>query len=110
MLFKMNTSHLILIALTSILYTCGQRTDNSKKLKIEIPDTTESELDILPLLYKDRLAEELNLERLENGVDSFELRFDTRIAVLKCGFGQMLVFKKKGDSWSCFEYQYIVQD
>ncbi len=60
---------------------------------VEIPDTTGHTPDVRP--YLRRFSDELNLQRLEQGVDSFELRFNTRIGVLKCGFGQLLVIKKK---------------
>jgi len=106
----MKIHQILLVVIIAGLFCCGQRKDDSRKLTIEIPDTTESDLDIFPYLYKNRLVDELNLQRLEHGVDSFELRFNTRISVLKCGLGQMLVFKKQNEEWTCLEYQYIVQD
>jgi len=60
--------------------------------------------------YLNKFSDELNLQHLEDGVDSFELRFDTRIAILKCGFGQLLVIKKVENEWTCLEYQYVVND
>jgi hypothetical protein len=102
--------HILLALIITVLSNCGQKRADSKKLRIEIPDTSESELDILPYLYKNRLIDELNLTRLEHGVDSFELRFDTRRTALKCGFGQLLVFKRTDKEWTCFEYQYIIQN
>jgi hypothetical protein len=103
--FFMKIHHILLVIIIAGLTSCGQRRIDSRKLTIEIPDTTESELDIFPYLYKNRLVDELNLQRLEQGVDSFELRFDTRIGVLKCGFGQLLVLKKQNKEWTCLEYQ-----
>src|SRR6188768_4240745 len=60
--------------------------------------------------YLNKFSDELNLQRLEDGVDSFELRFNTEISVLKCGFGQLLVIKKIENEWTCLEYHYIVND
>jgi hypothetical protein len=87
------------------LCACTKQPTN-RELLIEIPDTTESEFAIIPYLIKNKLIEELNLNRLENGVDSFELRLNTHIAIFP--YGQLLVIKKIEDKWTCIEYNYLI--
>ncbi len=92
--------------MVTALFNCQQESVGSKKMIVEIPDTTGHTPDIRPYLRS--FSDELNLQRLEHGVDSFEMRFNTRIGVLKCGFGQLLVIKKKDNEWECYEYQYLI--
>ena len=46
------------------------------------------------------------MQQLVNSMDSFELRFSTRIPS-KFHYGQILVIKKNAESWTCLEYNYI---
>lgn len=103
----MKTINLVPFILISVLFNCQQRNSTSDKLTNDTSDTPEAYQAYLHNLYEDRLAEELNVERLKIGVDSFELRFYTK-TVFRFGLQQMIVLKNKNNSWSCLEYQYIM--
>ena len=105
--FTMRVLRYMLVVLIGFTFLLCQPQRTNHDLLIEIPDTTESELDIIPYLVKNKLVTQLNLNRLENGVDSFELRFNTRISLIP--YGQLLIIKKIDNRWTCIEYNYVIK-
>lgn len=82
--------------------SCAER-DN---FVIDLPYTSKIH-ETNPLYeIKNKAAHELNLNLLENGVDSFELRLWTRIEATNGG--QVLVIKKTNNQWVCLDYTYLI--
>lgn len=86
-----------------ILLTCCQ--DNAKKdFIIDLPKI-DSSLHLgrdVSFELTNNLTEELNLHKLKNGVDSFELRLRASISVTR--FNLLFLIKKANDSWICNRY------
>lgn len=95
-----------IIALLSILFACQNEiiTDRTNFL-MDLPDTSGSQQTIIFYEIKNRAVDELNLKKLESGVDSFELRLWTKVEVTNGG--QVLIIKKVNENWTCLDYSYL---
>lgn len=78
--------------------------NNETNFVLELPDTSKKDF---PIIYKvkENLVKELNLQNLENGVDTFELRLWVKSE--PTNGGQVFIIKKIKNEWTCFNYFYI---
>ena len=103
------TKYLLSIFLLISVIACQPSTIEQKdNFVIDLPDTslTESKLPIGGLYYeiKNTLVDELNLERLEDKRNSFEIRLWKKEELFV--FGQLMIIKKIDQQWVCLNYLY----
>lgn len=93
-------------AILIIMCTCQLKpTTDSKDFFLDLPDTSKTHRPDFAFESTKNLVDELNLNRLTNGVDSFELRLWTKVEVTNGG--QVLIIKKINGEWTCLEYIYL---
>ncbi|MEI6823751.1 MAG: hypothetical protein WCL51_17610 [Bacteroidota bacterium] len=98
---------ILLVALTSILSTSCKRNikEDKPKFVMELPDTSRTHTPDLCFEKIKRYTEELNLNKLWLGNDSFELRLWVKVEVLTGG--HVYIIKKINNKWDCIHYFYI---
>jgi len=74
---------------------------------MELPDTSMSHKPDIMYEVKKKAADELMLNKLENGSDSLELRLWARVEVLSGG--QVFVIKKISNQWIGLHYFYHIK-
>ncbi len=95
-----------IIAIVLTLFGCQNETKTDKAIfLLDLPDTSKTHQPDIFYEVKNKAVDELNLNRLENGVDSFELRLWTKVEVTNGG--QVLIIKKINDNWTCLDYSYL---
>ncbi len=108
---------LIILSFTLAISSCGKHENvdlavnykpANSELRIELPDTVQHPYSVYSILHNEHLLDELGMPTLTHGTDSFELRINSQMDILKCGYGQMLVIKKQNGRWICREYQYLI--
>lgn len=83
-----------------------EKSTNRNNPSLNLPKTDITHLpNNIHYEVKNKIVNELILNKLENGVDSFELRLWTKIEV--SNGGNILVIKKINDAWTCLEYSYL---
>jgi len=85
--------------------SCHNKTAEKPSVKMELPDTSKTHQPDLMYEVKKKAADELMLNKLENGADSFELRLWAKVEVLN--EGQVFVIKKINNQWNCLHYSYL---
>ncbi len=70
-------------------------------------ETKEDETSNIDVFYevKKNAATELNLNKLENGIESFELRLWSKFEVFN--LGHVMIIKRINNHWTCLDYTYI---
>lgn len=86
------------------LFACNQNKE-MKSFVVELPNTSKTHRPDIFYENKNKLCDELNLQRLEIGSDSFELRVWAHIEVVTGG--QVLIIKKINHRWCCLNYHYV---
>jgi hypothetical protein len=101
--------HWILILSILILFSCQHKTDtNKQRFTLEIPDTSKTHYPDIFYESKKKVVDELKLNRLENGADSFELRLWANVEVTNAG--QIFIIKKVKKQWTCLHYFYLKKE
>jgi len=96
----------LLISIITLGVSCKKHEKTEQReFEIEIPDTTKNHQSNISYIHKMSITQELSLNPLENGVDSFELRFWAKVEVLN--IGHLYVIKKIKNQWTCLHYRYI---
>ena len=96
----------ILILPILILFACHHKTETNKPdFTLEIPDTSKTHFPDISYEVKKRVVDLLNLNRLENGTDSFELRLWAKVEVTN--YGQIFIVKKVNKLWTCIHYSFL---
>jgi hypothetical protein len=90
------------IGITISIFSC--RYIPERKILLDLPDTTRNHSPNIFYESKKSVTKGLNLNELENGVDSLEIRFWIRIEVFSGG--DIFVIKKINDKWTCIHYRY----
>ena len=100
-------SKLIITFIASLfLFACNSnQLIDQPKFILEIPDTSKTHRPDIFYEVKKNAVDELSLNVLENGTDSFELRLWAKVEVLTGG--QVFVIKKIKNKWTCMHYEYI---
>jgi hypothetical protein len=99
----MDKLSLIFIITTILLLGCNPKCENDKFIA-DLPDSNKVHQPNLFYEVKKKLTDELNLEKLEVGVDSFELRLWTKIEPANLGY--VFVIKKQNLNWTCIKYAF----
>ena len=100
----MRISSILLLLLLTSLFACKNNKDNTKLL-LEIPDTSKTHYPDIYYEVNKRAVDQLSLNKLENGVDTFELRLWAKVEVTNGG--QVFVIRKIDNQWTCTHYYYI---
>jgi len=95
---------ILILLLTT--YACNNILSNDKQtIEIDLPDTSSSQPSKMYYLTKNKATAELMMDKLENGVDSLEIRLWGQVANLK--IGHVYVIKKISNQWTCLDYSYL---
>ena len=84
---------------------CNNNRTERLSVEMELPDTSVTHQPDLMYEVKKKTADELMLNKLENGADSFELRLWAKVEVTNGG--QVFVIKKINNQWNCLHYSYL---
>ncbi|MDL5049917.1 hypothetical protein QQ054_28290 [Oscillatoria amoena NRMC-F 0135] len=95
--------HLILFPLLLSFWACDPAKPKEEKTFIyELPKPRGADSLHFYYRYKNMVSEQLSLTRLEDGVDSFELRLWSEITIAQPSI--LYTLKKAENNWQCMQY------
>ncbi|GEM_PF-1663771 len=94
-----------LLVLIVALSACNNIGREKPTFKIVLPDTSATHQPDIFYEVKKKAAQELMLNQLENGSDSFELRLWAKVEVMP--LGQVFIIKRIDNKWTCLNYNYV---
>jgi hypothetical protein len=88
-----------------ILFACNNVDKQKSTFTVVLPDTSVTHQPDIFYERKKKAEQELMLNKLENGSNSFELRLWAKVEVLMSG--QLFVIRKIKNDWTCLHYNYF---